>query len=48
MVTNLFYAWNMMTDEIKIFRFEHARDNFVKENEKSSDWVHIEEKDLSQ
>ena len=42
----LFYAWNMWTDEIKMFRFEYARDNFIKENEETSDWAKITEEDL--
>ena len=26
-----YHAWNMVTDEIKFFRFEHSRDIFLDE-----------------
>lgn len=45
----LFYAWNMWTDEIKIFRFEYARNNFVKNDDTDNcdgNWVEILEEDL--
>lgn len=44
----MWYAWNMVTDEVKLFRFQHARDRFVQESggEYGLDWTEIEASEL--